>query len=102
MCKKLLACAVVVLMAAVIYELSLSLQYARAFGATGCMRLSEGAAIQYTAILMFAIGTGCAAVCSLIPRFNKHVRQVIGGSLVAVLTFLVGLFSLALLLKVIG
>lgn len=33
---------------------------------------------------------------------NKHVRQVIGGSLVAVLTFLVGLFSLALLLKVIG
>jgi uncharacterized BrkB/YihY/UPF0761 family membrane protein len=100
--KKLFACAVIALMAAVSYELSFSLQYARAFGATGCMRLGEGAAIQYTAFLMLAIGTACAAVCSLIPRFNKHARRVIVGSLVAVFTFLVGLFSLALLLKVIG
>jgi hypothetical protein len=102
MCKKLLACAIIALMAAVSYELSESLQYARAFGATGCMRLNEGSAIQYTATLMLAVGAACAAACSLIPRFNRHVRQVIVGSLVAVFTFLVGLFSLALLLKVIN
>jgi hypothetical protein len=101
-CKKLLACAVIALMAAVSYELSESLQYARAFGATGCMRLNEGAAIQYTATLMLAIGAACAAVCSLIPRFNKHARRVIAGALAAVFTFLVGLLSLALSLKVIG
>jgi uncharacterized BrkB/YihY/UPF0761 family membrane protein len=102
MCKKLLACAVIVLTAAVSYELSESLQYARAFGAMGCMRLSEGAAIRYTATLMLAIGAAGAAVCSLIPRFNKHTRRVMAGSLVAVCTFLVGLLSLALMLKVIG
>jgi hypothetical protein len=99
MSKKILACAVIALAFAVSYELSFSLQYARAYGATGCIRLGEGAAVFYTAILMVAIGIGGAAFCSLIPRFHKNVWRILVGSLVATLTFLAGLFCLALLLK---
>jgi hypothetical protein len=97
--KKILAYTVIGLASAVSYVLAYSLQYATAYGATGCIRLAEEDAILFTAILMVVGGIGCAAVCSLVPHLNRHVWRIVTGSLVAALTFLAGLFSLWLLLQ---
>jgi hypothetical protein len=97
--KKILAYTLIALASGVVYVLAYSLQYATAYGATGCIRMAEEDAILFTAILMVVGGIGCAAVCSLVPRLNRHVWRVVAGSLVAALTFLTGLFCLWLLLQ---
>lgn len=99
MSKKILAYTVIALASAVSYVLAFSLRYATAYGATGCIRMAEEDAILFTAILMVVGGIGCAAMCSLVPRLDRHVWRIVTGSLVATLTFLAGLFCLWLVLQ---
>jgi hypothetical protein len=70
---------------------SWELRYATAFGASGCVRLSEDTAIFSVLAVMVSFGLALAGVVSFIPSLKGYVWRIALGSLAACLMFGVGL-----------
>jgi hypothetical protein len=67
------------------------LTYATAYGASGCIRLSEDTAIFSVLAVMVSLGVALAGIASFIPSLKGYIWRIALGSLAACLMFGLGL-----------
>jgi hypothetical protein len=89
--KTILKVVIVLAAAGLAAFFAMPLKYSDAFGASGCIRLSEDVAIFCVLAVMIFVGVALAGVASIIPSFKGYVRRIALGSLAACLMFVLGL-----------